>query len=660
MKFTTCAAALSSVAGIAQASAVSQEAHHEALNALVNLRRALPNSPEGYTPSDVDCPSTPPSVRLADSLSQNEAEWVQRRRSNTIEPMREFLSRMNITDFDAGQYIDNNRDNASALPNIGIAFSGGGWRALINGAGVLSAFDSRTDNSTNTGQLGGLLQSSTYIAGLSGGNWLVGSIYVNNFTTVTALRNDPTVWEFGNSILEGPPTGGIQILNTAEYYSNLLDQVEGKRDAGYDASLTDYWGRALSYQLVNASNGGPAYTWSSIALTEGFQNADQPFPISIADARAPDQTIISLNSSVFEFNPFEMGTWDPTTFGFMPTQYLGTNMTNGSVADNVRCTVGFDNAGFVMGTSSSLFNTLILQLNDSSLDIPDALRTAVGSLLSGIGSNNNDIADYEPNPFYGWNPTGNSYNADNRSLTLVDGGLDNQNIPFNPLIQPARELDVIFANDNSADTPTNWPNGSSLVQTYMRSMEPIGNGTAFPSVPDTQTFINLGLNTRPTFFGCDASNITSSSPSLDGSSNAVIPPLIVYIPNYPYVTYSNQPTVTLSTNDTYRDAMIANGYEVATMANATLPGYENWPMCVACAVLSRSFDRTGTEMPQACRDCFTQYCWNGTVDSSDPGTYDPQPRLEEINIQSGAMASARFSGVVVALVAFGTALALML
>jgi len=220
---------------------------------------------------------------------------------------------MNISDFDAGQYIDDNRNNASALPNIGLAFSGGGWRALINGAGVLSAFDSRTDNATNTGQLGGLLQSSTYIAGLSGGNWLVGSIYVNNFTTVTSLRDDPTVWEFGNSILEGPPAGGIQILNTASYYTDLLDQVQGKRDAGFDASITDYWGRALSNQLINATDGGPAYTWSSIALTEGFQNAEQPFPISIADARAPGQKIISLNSSVFEFNPFEMGTWDPTT-----------------------------------------------------------------------------------------------------------------------------------------------------------------------------------------------------------------------------------------------------------------------------------------------------------------------------------------------------------
>lgn len=557
--------------------------------------------------------------------------------------MREFLSRMNVSGFDAGQYIDNNRNNVSALPNIGMAFSGGGWRALINGAGVLKALDSRTDNATARGQLGGLLQSSTYMAGLSGGNWLVGSFYMNNNSRIEDIANAPGTWDFQNSILEGPPSGGIKLLNRVEYYTDLYEQVQRKRDAGYDASLTDYWGRALSYQLINAPDGGPAYTWSSIAQSSGFQNGEHPFPISIADARAPGQVILSLNSSVYEFNPFEMGTWDPTTYGFIPTQYLGTNMTNGNPTG--RCVEGFDNAGFVMGTSSSLFNNLILQLNDSSLDIPSALRVTIGALLAGIGKDNDDIADYRPNPFYGWNPTGRSYNSNNDSLTLVDGGLDNQNVPFHPLIQPVRQLDIIIANDNSADTSNNWPNGSSLVQTYQRSLEAIGNGTAFPAVPDTQTFINLGLNTRPTFFGCNASNFTTSS-------SGVVPPLIVYLPNYPYVTYSNQPTVTLKTNTTYRDAMIANGYEVATMANGTRAGYENWSQCLACAILSRSFDRTGTQVPETCQRCFQQYCWDGTVNSTQPTGYNPHPVSKEIKIESASSGPVRASlGVVFAAVA---------
>ena len=111
----------------------------------------------------------------------------------------------------------------------------------MNGAGALKAFDSRTDNSTSEGQLGGLLQSATYLSGLSGGGWLVGSIYINNFTTISSLQSNDDVWQFQNSILEGPDEGGIQILDTAGYYRDLYDAVNGKRDAGYDTSLTDYW-----------------------------------------------------------------------------------------------------------------------------------------------------------------------------------------------------------------------------------------------------------------------------------------------------------------------------------------------------------------------------------------------------------------------------------
>ena len=94
--------------------------------------------------------------------------------------MRDLLGRINIAGFDAGAYITNNAQNVTALPNIAIAFSGGGYRAMLNGAGALQAFDSREADSTTPGHLGGLLQASTYVAGLSGGSWLVGSIFVSN------------------------------------------------------------------------------------------------------------------------------------------------------------------------------------------------------------------------------------------------------------------------------------------------------------------------------------------------------------------------------------------------------------------------------------------------------------------------------------------------
>jgi lysophospholipase len=42
-----------------------------------------------------------------------------------------------------------------------------------------------------------------------------------------------------------------------QYYNDLYQAVKDKEDAGFNTTNTDYWGRALSYQLVNPTDGGP-------------------------------------------------------------------------------------------------------------------------------------------------------------------------------------------------------------------------------------------------------------------------------------------------------------------------------------------------------------------------------------------------------------------
>lgn len=272
-----------------------------------------------------------------------------------------------------------------------------------------------------------------------------------------------------------------------------------------------------------------------------------------------------------------------------------------------------------MGTSSSLFNTFLLNLNNT--DIPDALKGPIESILRTLSSENNDIADYRPNPFYFFNNDTN-LSARSKSLTLVDGGEDLQNIPLHPLIQPEREVDVIFAVDSSADV-NGWPNGTALVATYERSLNPISNGTAFPAVPDVNTFVNSGLNTRPTFFGCDSGNLTGPAP------------LVVYLPNHPYVFHSNVSTFDPTHTRAERDAIIQNGYDVVTLGNGTQD--QQWPACVGCAILSRSLERTGTAVPAVCRGCFERYCWDGSLNSSQPATsYTPNYRLAPAEIKTAA------------------------
>ncbi|KAI2626417.1 lysophospholipase [Xylaria nigripes] len=577
------------------------------------LRRAAPDSPSGgYAPASVTCPAEKPTIRDASSLSPSELQWLEKRRANTIDPMIKLFKQANIPDFDAVSYIQSSATNFSVVPNIGISMSGGGYRALMNGAGFLAAADARTPGSTDRGGIGNLLQASTYLSGLSGGGWLVGSMFANNFSSITTLRDGQpgsSLWQFGDSIFTGPKKSGLKTVNTLNYWLSIIATVQQKLFAGYPVTVTDYWGRALSYQLINAKDGGPSYTFSSIAEADHFVAADTPMPILVADERKRATTIISLDSTVVEFNPWEFGTFDPTIYAFAPTKYIGSDFNNGAVQGS-DCVRGYDQYGFIMGTSSSLFNELLLQ--NLGL-LPDVIRTVLRNLLS-VLNGETDVAQWRPNPFYKYHSDTNP-NANAPMLRLVDGGEDLQNVPLHPLLHPVRAVDVIFAVDSSADTKYNYPNGTALRATYTRSQNPISNGTQFPAIPNAETFINLGLNQRPTFFGCDTTEFTA------GKTDAHIPPLIVYVPLSPYSAYSNASTFDPTYTNDERNAFIQNGLNVATMGNGTLDS--EWTSCLTCAVLSRSLERTGTPIPSTCNSCFARYCWNGATDSTPVANYEP-------------------------------------
>ncbi|KAL4790106.1 lysophospholipase catalytic domain-containing protein [Aspergillus venezuelensis] len=577
--------------------------------------RALPDAPDGYTPKEVTCPTTKPTIRDADSLSAHETEWLKVRRKATLAPIKELLGRLDLGSFDASAYLDKHSSNIDNIPNIAVSLSGGGYRAMTNGAGALKAFDVRTENATATGHLGGLLQSATYVSGLSGGSWVVGSMFANNFTTISNLQASDRVWDLSKSLLEGPNEHSIQILSTYDYWKTIIEQVHSKSDAGYQTSFTDYWSRSLSFQLINSTSddGGASFTWSSIADMDDFKAGQYPMPMVVMDGRDPGETIIETNATVYEVTPWEFGSWDPTVYAFAPLAYLGTKYKNGRVQGD-KCVQGYDNVGFIMGSSSTLFNEFLLQID--SKDIPKILEDVIGTILKGLSVNHEDIAIYSPNPFYTYRETSENY-ARTKDLSIVDGGEDNENIPLHPLIQPNRHVDVIFAVDSSADTESSWPNGTSLVATYQRSLETskMANGTSFPPIPDQNTFVNLGLNKRPTFFGCDQKNLTTST------SDDAIPPLIVYLPNAPYTYDSNFSTFKLTYSDEERDAVISNGYNVVTRGNGTLDS--SWGSCVACAILQRSAHRTNTSLPAICTTCFEEYCWDGTMNSTVVTEYEP-------------------------------------
>ena len=111
-------------------------------------RRQLPS---GYAPRKAACPSTP-LVRPATGLSTQEAAYRTAREVKAQAGLTAWLQKTN-----AGF-------GTSKLPTVALTTSGGGYRSLLSGAGVIQGLDERDSNVGTSG----LFQGLTYQAGLSG------------------------------------------------------------------------------------------------------------------------------------------------------------------------------------------------------------------------------------------------------------------------------------------------------------------------------------------------------------------------------------------------------------------------------------------------------------------------------------------------------------
>jgi lysophospholipase len=204
-----------------------------------------------------------------------------------------------------------------------------------------------------------------------------------------------------------------------------------------------------------------------------------------------------------------------------------------------------------------------------------------------------------------------------------------ENIPFHPLLWEERNVDVIIAIDSSADT-NNWPNGTAMVATYQRSQQHGNDERAanpFPKIPSQNTFVNKGLNNKPTFFGCPS----EYTPNVDMKENT---PFVIYLPNSPYSYMSNFSTTAMSYSDNERDDIITNGLNVVTRGQGKVDN--QWPQCLACGIILRALQRRGIEIPNQCGDCFKEYCWNGEVDDATPeGGYEPKMELSAASRVAG-------------------------
>lgn len=564
---------------------------------------------------------------------------------------------------------------------------------MMAGAGFLSAFDSRTP--TANLHLGGLLQGSTYIAGISGGLWIVMANHLGRdkavLSTISRLRpafevpvlhgiasldvsglrlkldnvqpenqknpvrvswneTNPLKTPLSSTLINGFLKSNDSSeekpynMNTGQilrFYKDLSSEVRPKLLAGFNISFVDYWGRALIRKILPNSKKHVGMSFSSPNLRE----PTLAFPIICSVERKPGICEDHKHSHMFEFTPFEFGSWDSFLRCFVDIKFLGTQLVNGVPTQHHTqtkepvCVNGYDNISFVTGTSSSLFNTIVQYMHKMLLTMDSEPTSVVHLLLKMFGVSilldsesirHPEYATVSPNPFYAVTDVdgrkGRSI-ANQETIYLADGGDDGQNIPFHPLLIPHRQVDVIFALDSTSDL-SNFPNGTSLRKTSERyhSLSSSLKVPAFeyqddvkfvfPRTPSEEEFVAKNLRAGPLFLGCE---IESDYETIPGSKNRqnssakltsyevwpnYLPPLIVYTANSNYSFMSNISTFQGTYNDEEVQGMITNGYNVATCANST-----EYMTCVGCAITKRSSDRAKLQASSVCRHCFEKYCY---------------------------------------------------
>ncbi|EFP84863.1 Lysophospholipase 1 [Puccinia graminis f. sp. tritici] len=608
------------------------------LNMLVYSQASTPVAPT-YAPYRVQCPTEKQLLRMSGSaannnqtLSQEEQAFRNGRASVTSPLWRAF--------FTSGPGKATGYQNTTLMapnhndwPVFGMAHSGGGQRATLYGAGVLNALDS----GTTTSPIRGVYQLASYATGLSGGSWLVASMTAHNYPSALNLLS----W-LETEIDIVLPQGAF--FSNFRFFDHILFVVLQKKLAGFKTSMVDFWGIALGQHFLPdvVSTGGlvdPAaimtprgvgLLFSSLSSSSSLREFQKPLPIIVSNHmplnntdvnpnKLPIQgtTYIPLSAPIYESSPFEFGSFDPQLGAFIPTEYLGTTLESGKQVPSLggyfsslfsgaakNCVRGFDQMSFIMGSSAAICNTLI---NGAVADFPSKYAAVLNLFSSNIIDSQPLLAHY-PNPFKGLNGTMGFDRSNSDELLIVDGGENGENIPFNPLLAPARKVDVIMALDASADTASNYPNGMAMINSWLRIHKVLPEGTAsFPPVPlEPQTWINEGFDTRPTFFGCNAS-------STRGNGGY---PLIIYLPNS---RLSSSPTNSSTFKLQYSNE--EKNLFMGSVANSTThPLFgprkivdEEWPTCLSCALIDRSRNRLNVSRSVACENCFARYCYQDGV-----------------------------------------------
>ncbi len=355
------------------------------------------------------------------------------------------------------------------IPSIGIACSGGSFRAAIATLGLLRGL-----------QAIGLLDAVAYLASLSGSTW----------TAAAWLTHDNNLNDL-TTFLRNKLQGGLSISNVDE--DAIFDAVFDKFKQTYSFSANDIWGGLIADVFLRTDT-LDAQTVKLSNLQDKVLSGDYPLPLftAVIGETNPDYQWA-------EFSPFEAG----STYlsAWIPSTAFGKKFTNGASSDKSP----EETLSFLMGLWGSAYAANFLDIIQAIKETVEteyefSLPTSCFSWITW----GNDIRISPPEVYNFAYKIPNSPLANEQNLTFIDGGFA-FNFPFPPLLR--RNVELYIVCDATED-------GHSEIGNDMREVEAYAKKNNYPFPP------------------IDYKKLTQQKLSVHTDENNPQAPIIIVVPNF--------------------------------------------------------------------------------------------------------------------------------
>jgi lysophospholipase len=380
-------------------------------------------------------PANPKPSRCGPSgSSQTVTAQVVQSNSLCKQELDAFASRQAKAHVTLGAILNQQLD-PTTIPTIGVACSGGGFRAALAALGLMRGLTAI-----------GLMDAVTYWAALSGSTWsTAGWMYRNTnldeFTTY--LQNNLS----GNNAHD-------KLDKMA-----MLEAMVRKYETGRPCSANDIWGSIIANTVLRSdTNNGQSIPFASLA--PNIINGTYPIPLFTNIIGETES-----NYQWFETSPFVAGSTYLNTW--IPTTAFGKKFNAGASEDPYPA----ETLGFILGMCGSAYAL-------SMPDIIDNLDSMLEDELASCGCWPSRSPGKRLSPPVINNPTYNLQGAplsSKKTITLVDAGISEINLPFPPLLR--RNVQVYIVCDADSDNNSTVGNVMHFVEAWARK-----NGYTLPDI----------------------------------------------------------------------------------------------------------------------------------------------------------------------------------